>query len=161
MPPSPDPLPLAEIERRDRAVRSWLTALDWRSDPELELMRQVVARSREWFPHAPYFLDHEWNVVDGESQHGKGDLLLTDGQTLVIAVETKWVTPRTGRTAKGSRRKSRRKVEEQAATYARAAARLFLWADAVEGWYVTNDLVEPRCQLRLAAGDLLAARTSD
>lgn len=71
-------------------------------------------------------IDDEWDVVPGAPQHGRGDLLFTDGEGTYAVVEVKHLdVGATGPTARVKRTKKRRQVEAQALTYAAHATARF------------------------------------
>ncbi len=105
----------------DRKLRTELLFSD-RGDVEHELTRQFVANSAELLPGCPYLVAWEWDVVEGRSQDGIGDLVFFDGIDAYAVVEVKAVVGAsgTGNTARVSRRLRRRHVEVQALDYAEA-----------------------------------------
>lgn len=128
-----------EIRRRDALMRAWFAGRDWTGDPEFDLKRDLVARSAELLPDHPYVIDDEWHVSPGFTNSGVGDLLFTDGENSFAVVEVKFIDhASSGRTAKTTRRKRRRSVEEQAVTYAGAVRERFPGAE-VQAYYFTND----------------------
>jgi hypothetical protein len=111
-----------EAARRDRVMRAYFEGKDWDHNDEFVLKRQFVARSAELLPAHPFLIDDEWDVVAGETNQGRGDLVFTDGEGGYAVVEVKYLRDRSGRTARSKRTKSRKEVREQAVTYARAIA---------------------------------------
>ena len=93
-------------------------------------------------PPIPFtqLVGHEWMVHHHYSQFGGvGDLVFKrPGFEEYLVVETKYITTMTGRTARTSRRKARKKVQEQAAFYGRRWKQLHPQADVSYAWY-TND----------------------
>ena len=65
----------------------------------------------------PYIYDYEYYVFPPYSQYGMGDLIFTNGEEKYLIVELKYLTQRSGKTARTSRRKHRNKVLEQAFSY--------------------------------------------
>lgn len=77
-------------------------------------------RKEEILMNYPYIIGHEWEVVEGMSQYGVGDLLFTDGKDKYLVIEVKELSPFSGRNQCVARRKARRKVEEQTIKYMNA-----------------------------------------
>lgn len=97
---------------------------------EEELQDRIIGHSSEIscsFPDSPNsFLGKEFPFLhDREyfphhySHLGKGDLIFTDGQKRFLVVETKYLNPRHGKTARAKRNKYRKKVQAQAIKYAK------------------------------------------
>jgi hypothetical protein len=86
---------------------------------ESQLMAFVITNSNEItiLKNYPYLFSVEYMVRSPYSQFGKGDLIFTNGKNHFLIVELKYLTKNSGRTAQTSRRKHRRKVEEQAFRY--------------------------------------------
>lgn len=65
-----------------------------------------------------YLWNYEYDIVPGYSNHGIGDFLFTNktGDSLAV-VECKALTDATGKTARTSRNKDRKKLRKQACTY--------------------------------------------
>ncbi len=114
----------AEAEHRDRVLRAYFDGRDWDESPEFLLARQLVREGHELLLHFPLLVDYEWEVAEGFSQLGRGDLVFSDGEGDFAVVEVKHVEGGrwggTGRNRRTSMRKKRRKVEEQALGYALA-----------------------------------------
>ena len=86
---------------------------------ELNLAR-IILENQDEIPilnEYPYLLAIEYLMYPPYSQFGKGDLLFYDGGYRLLVVELKSLNNRCGSTARVSRHKARRKVEEQAYRY--------------------------------------------
>jgi hypothetical protein len=128
-----------QIELRDKVLRDFFVGKTWDQNPEFELMRDFVLNSSKLLPNYPFLFEHEWEVVSGESSHGKGDLVFTDGKNAFAVVEMKHVDLLQ---RKERRREKRRKVEEQAKTYTEKfplyLQQIGLSFLKIEGFYYTN-----------------------
>lgn len=114
----------AEAERRDRVLREFFVGKDWDHNDEFILKRSLVLRSGELLPDCPFVIDDEWDVLPGHTNHGRGDLVFTDGEGGFAVVEVKFIdNDRSGRTARVKRTKSRGLVVDQARTYGEIVAR--------------------------------------
>jgi Holliday junction resolvase-like predicted endonuclease len=124
---------------RDRVMRAYFEGRDWDQNPEFQLKRQLVLEGASELSAFPYLLDDEWEVVPGATEGGRGDLLFGDGQGGYAVVEVKYMNPLGGgRTARTARNKKRKKVEEQARTYAEAVRRQHPGAE-VRAFVLTDD----------------------
>lgn len=99
-------------------------------------------------PRYRYLIEDEWEVVSNRTDQGRGDLVFTDGDRAFATIEVKWIdlpdSNRNSSTVQVSRRKKRRKVEEQAAKYATLyAKKRNLCLEAVEAFIFTNDCDRP------------------
>ncbi|MEO1744208.1 MAG: hypothetical protein AAFR99_20675 [Cyanobacteria bacterium J06629_9] len=114
---------LSEIRRRDQVIRAYIEGRDWDSIGEYALKRQLVLESRRLLPDYPYVIDDEWDVEPGHTQHGRGDLIFTDGRGCFAVVEVKYIdlggVNRTGssRTKRTRNNRKRKKLREQAPKY--------------------------------------------
>jgi hypothetical protein len=110
------------IEYRDRVLRDYFKGRNWDSNSEYELKRKLVLDSHQLLPNYPYVIEDEWEVEVDRADHGRGDLVFTDGEGNFAVIELKWIdlvgVGKAGTTKRASNRKKRRKVEEQAARYA-------------------------------------------
>ena len=134
---------LKEIKRRDAVLRAFFAGKDWDENDEFKLKRAFVLRSEEFLPEHPYLYADEWEVVPGETNQGRGDLLFTDGVGSFAVVEVKYIdSGRTGSTVRTKRRKSRRHVGEQAAKFAEAVRAWRIATGAVYGYALTDEYFE-------------------
>lgn len=138
---------IEEAARRDAVLRAYLQGRDWDDNDEFKLKRAFVLASASWLPDHPYLVDDEWDVKPGHPNHGRGDLVFTDGVGRFAVVEVKYIDlERTGKTARVKRTKDRGKVLEQAETYAQDWAARTRGDSEVVGFAYTNegggDLVE-------------------
>ncbi len=111
---------LEETRRRDAILRGYFSGRDWDAVGEYGLKRTLVLQ--RLLGAYPYVIDDEWEVVPGHTNHGRGDLVFTDGEGRFAVVEVKYIDlesiHRHGPTKRTSNRKKRRKVEDQAREYA-------------------------------------------
>lgn len=132
----------AEAQRRDRVLRCWFEGRDWSKSPEYQLARSLVMEPPEILQEFAFVVDYEWEVVEGFSQLGRGDLVFTDGLASYAVVEVKYVEGGrwggSGRNRRNHMREKRRKVEEQAWTYAHAWLRQHPDARSVSLFLLTN-----------------------
>ncbi len=136
---------LRDIKRRDQVLRTYFHGRDWNENSEYGLKRQLIQNSQELLPDYKYVVEDEWEVVSNRPQHGKGDLVFTDGNGCFAVIEVKWIdlidSTRKGTTRRNSNTKKRRKVESQAIEYAECYANSAgLDADSkVEAFVFTNE----------------------
>ena len=129
-----------EMRRRDSVLRAFFQGKDWEQNEEFVLKRQLVLRSHELLPDFPFLIDDEWEVVSGQTNEGKGDLLFANEKGEIAVVEVKFIdTDRTGRTARSKRTDSRSKVWKQAFIYAGHAARRYPEYPTIFSCYYTNE----------------------
>ena len=82
------------------------------------LQEQVIRYQRNHPPFTQLYYAQEWEVIPGYSQFGKGDLVFKrPGFEEYLVIETKYIRTDSGKTARGSRTKNRKKVVEQALRY--------------------------------------------
>lgn len=142
---------LSEIQRRDQVIRSYLQGRDWDAVGEYGLKRQLVLESRRLLPDYRYVIDDEWEVEPGRTQHGKGDLVFTDGRGFFAVVEIKYIdligTHRTGsgKTKRRNNNKKRNKVKEQAPKYLELLSKKLGDASALKAYVFTNEDEMPQC----------------
>ena len=134
------PLQRAEAMHRDRVLRSYFAGNDWDRGDEFLLIRDLVVRSSELLPDYPYVIEHEWDVVAGKTNEGRGDLVFSDGGCRYAVVEVKHIDLQSsGDTAKTKRTKSRKKVKEQAVFYADRMAMRLESESTVAAYSFTNE----------------------
>jgi hypothetical protein len=107
---------------------------------EHSLQQQLIS-IREVDKRLPYtqLYAQEWEVEPGLPQFGKGDLVFKrPGFEEYLVVETKYITDNTGRVAITNRKRSRKKVLEQARRYGAALQRRYPEADVKIATY-TNE----------------------
>ena len=88
---------------------------------ECDLQKRLIVGVRvaplEILPYKDVYAQ-EWDVVPGQTQCGKGDLVFKQpGLDKFLVVETKYLTTNSGHTARASRNRGRQKVIEQAYRY--------------------------------------------
>jgi hypothetical protein len=150
-----------EIKHRDNVLRAYFQGRDWDKNNEYYLKQKFVTNSVIFMPGYPYLIDDEWEVEPSRAEKGKGDLLFTDGAGRFAIVEVKWIDlegpngSRTGSTRRGSNRKKRRQVEEQAVKYAQSLGRLLDSFIEIEGYSYTNADPTPQLWAKLTPDDIL------
>lgn len=116
------PMPLFILKRdKDQRLRARdiVNALDEELFPEvlvhLLLLEQRTSLDEDGFS---YLWDYEYEVVPGYSQYGRGDFIFSNksGDSLAV-VECKALTNATGKTARTSRNRDRKKLRKQSCTY--------------------------------------------
>ena len=81
------------------------------------LQKQVIRYQRNHPPFTQLYAQ-EWEVIPGYSQFGKGDLVFKrPAFEEYLVIETKYIRTDSGKTARGSRTRNRKKVVEQALRY--------------------------------------------
>ena len=135
----------ADIERRNRVLRTYFQERDWDENNEYALKRYLVLHSHELLPDHPLLMDDEWEVEPNRNQEGKGDLLFSDGAGRFAVVEVKWLNQdKSGKTARTSRTQKRNKVRDQAVEYAHALAQRLETFTQIEGYCFTNEYPKPQ-----------------
>lgn len=127
---------LTEVKRRNDILRAYFRGRDWDQGTEATLTRELVLSSHDLLPEFPYLIDHEWEEVPGRTQHGRGDLLFTDGASRYAVVEVKSIT------ASGNNTNRRTAVECQARRYLEAAQARFPGAEVVAYVYTDDPAYE-------------------
>ena len=89
----------------------------------------------EPFKRYPYVFKWEYLVYPPFSNLGKGDLILADGKGGFLIVELKKLHSGTGKTARTSRNKAKKKVKKQAEYYARVFKRKHPEASVQAAWF--------------------------
>jgi len=92
-------------------------------------------------PPIPYtqLKECEWMIEHSHPQYGVGDVVFKlPGFEDYLVVETKYMTNKTGKTARSRRGQGRKKVQEQAEFYGRRWKQLHPEADVSYAWF-TND----------------------
>jgi len=131
---------MSDYAHRDRVMRAWFDGRTWDSNDEFLLKRRLLAANLPELAVFPLLIDDEWEVVSGETNHGRGDLLFTDGAGAFAVVEVKrFPALFGGKTSRTCRNKKRKAVREQAWTYARAVLRNLVDAQSVEVFVYTDD----------------------
>ncbi len=123
----------------DRELREMFAARECEPDFEYGLKRELVLRSHSLLPNYPFVVMHEWEVEEGRSQYGQGDLVFTDGRGQFAVVEVKYLPEHSGRTARTKRTKARKEVRAQARWYASIIAGRKHGHGAVLAFIYTND----------------------
>ena len=135
---------LEEIKRRHWIIHDYIIGRTWDKNPEFLLIKQIVSGEiiQEYTEKYPYNYDYEWEVYDGYSNLGKGDLVLTDAHGNFLIIECKYINLNaTGQTARSKRRKSRRDVKKQTKDYIKAFKIKNFEAKNVIGLAVTNEKI--------------------
>ncbi len=100
---------------------------------------KVNNRKEEILMKYRYIIGYEWDVVKYMTQYGVGDLLFTDGKDNYLVMEVKKLSIFSGRNQCVARRKTRRKVEEQAQHYMSEYRRMNPGAKSIKGVAVASD----------------------
>ena len=88
------------------------------------LQQQIIHDVNKRLPYT-LLCKQEWEVVPGHSQFGKGDLVFKQpGLENYLVIETKYIRTDSGKAARTARRRSRKKVNEQALRYGAAFKQL-------------------------------------
>jgi len=147
---------LEEIKQKDKELREKI--LSGNIDPIvfngdyflvksiIELQTELLKSNREprnkkekYLMKYPNIFLHEWYVVEGMSQYGKGDLVFTDGNKKFLIVEVKELSLNSGRNQCVARTKSRKKVKKQAINYMSAFRKKFPGAKSIKGAAVAGN----------------------
>ena len=133
---------LEEIRHRNKIIREYITGRTWDKNSEFLLIQKIINGDivQNYIEKYSYIFDYEWEVIDGYTNHGKGDLVFTDAQGNFLIIECKYINlNETGKTARTKRRNNRRHIEKQVPKYINA----FKWktpdAKNVIGIGVTNE----------------------
>ncbi len=81
-----------ELVHRDLVIRNFINGKDWDQNPEFLLVKDVIndlGNRRPELINYKYIYDYEWEVKQGETHKGKGDLIFTDGNENYLIVECK------------------------------------------------------------------------
>lgn len=132
---------MADFLERDRVLRAYLTGRTWDQNPEFQLARGLVLDGHAELAAFHLVFDYEWEVTPGHTNGGRGDLVFTDGAGSYAVVEVKFIDKgRSGSTARSKRTDSRKRVWEQASTYAWALnAVLGEAASNIRSFTLTNE----------------------
>jgi len=129
---------LQEYKETDQRLRKKILTREYTPETEAEITFNITMCNI--FKHTyPYLYKHEWEVVEGRSQHGRGDLVFTNGKNSYLIVECKYINQNGGKTARSARRQKRRKAELQAWRYAEIFAQLTPQALQVGYVHITNE----------------------
>ncbi len=88
----------------------------------------------------PYLWKCEYLVNPPYSQCGKGDLVFSNGKDLALVIELKFLSTKTGKTARNQRKYKRKKVRLQALKYAKLLKESFPSFRIFYGWITNQDL---------------------
>ncbi len=84
------------LKHRDNTIRSYIINRNWDKNPEFLIVKEVINHLAEKMPQFreyKYAYDYEWEVVQGRTDKGKGDLVFTDGLGKFLIVECKKKDP--------------------------------------------------------------------
>ncbi len=84
------------LKLRDKTIRSYIINRYWDKNPEFLIVKEVInhlAEKRPQFREYKFAYDYEWEVVQGRTDKGKGDLVFTDGLGRFLIVECKKKDP--------------------------------------------------------------------
>ncbi len=146
-----------EYVKIDRKLRKFILSIDTSSslhaNGDVTLVQSIIKGQSKLIqnPEKPkdrkeeillkylYIFKYEWHVMYGLSQYGVGDLVLTDGNDNYLVMEVKRLSPFSGKNQCVSRRKTRRKVEEQTQFYMSEFRKLYPKAKSIIGIAVASD----------------------
>ena len=89
-------IPKKELIHRDNTIRNYIINRTWDKNPEFLIVQDVIRNLGEKIPqfrNYKYAYDYEWEVVQGRTNEGKGDLVFTDGLGKFLIVECKKKDP--------------------------------------------------------------------
>lgn len=145
------------IKLEDKRLRDFILSIDkniaWRLNGDFTLVQSIIKqqtkllgsieipqnRNMKALVKYRYIFDYEWDIVQGMSQYGVGDLVFTDGNENYLVMEIKQLSYRSGRNQCVARRKARRKVEEQTIKYTNAFRRKHPEAKSIIGIAVASN----------------------
>lgn len=84
-----------DLKFRDDVIRTYILKRDWDENNEFQLTQKIVSLKyhdimlNQSLQKYPYIFDYEYEVVPNLPQHGKGDLMLTDGEKNALIVKKK------------------------------------------------------------------------
>ena len=134
-----------QIEYRNQVLRTYFRDRNWDKNDEYLLKQQFVKHSIILLPEYPYLIEDEWEVKDGQSDKGKGDLVFASEHSHFAVVEIKYIDlESTGHTSSTRRTAKRQAVKKQAINYAATYAMRHL--ENVEAFAFTNENERP-CSL--------------
>ncbi len=91
------PLDKDDVQHRHDTISNYIKNRMWDMHPEgkkieFELVREVVenlSKRRPELEEYKYIYNYEWEVIPGETDKGKGDLVFTDGVNKFLIIECK------------------------------------------------------------------------
>lgn len=85
-----------DLINRDKTIRNYINNRNCDNNPEFLIVQDVIRNLGEKTPQFrkyKYAYDYEWEVVQGRTDKGKGDLVFTDGLGKFLIVECKKKDP--------------------------------------------------------------------
>ena len=131
-----------EILKRDNIIRSYILERTWDKNDEFLLIQRIINGDikDELLSKYSYVYDYEWEVFDGASNLGKGDLVFTDGKSNFLVVECKYIDlDDQGSTARTRRTKKRKDIKEQPKKYISSFKKKHPEAASVMGLGISNE----------------------
>jgi hypothetical protein len=140
---------LEKIENRDQVLHRYFDGRNWDENGEFILKRKLVLERTQLLPEYRYVIEDEWEVTDGRTDLGRGDLVFTDGNGCFAVVEVKWLDLASGATARKRRNYKRNQVKDQAGKYAKHYQNRLMSNESgsmrsIEAFYFTNDCKKPQ-----------------
>ena len=131
-----------EIIRRDKLIRLYILGRTWDKNDEFLLIQRIINGDikNELLSKYSYVYDYEWEVFDGASNLGKGDLVFTNDKRDFLIVECKYIDiDDVGSTARRRRTMKRKKIKEQTEKYIYSFKNKHPEVESVKGLGITNE----------------------
>eukprot|EP01028_Stygiella_incarcerata_P006535 TRINITY_DN2668_c1_g3_i1.p1 TRINITY_DN2668_c1_g3~~TRINITY_DN2668_c1_g3_i1.p1 ORF type:complete len:672 (+),score=181.94 TRINITY_DN2668_c1_g3_i1:362-2377(+) len=99
------------LAKRDTVIRQYLAHVASSGDEKASVALAFTNSDdvlRKW----PFIYQYEWEFIPGHSNDGKGDIVLTNGN-MFLAVETQYLTSRSGSTMCTKRTQKRKEIRER------------------------------------------------
>lgn len=129
-----------EYRIRDKKQRARIFNISANNSSELNLIREVIKKIKKiWnrnLKKYSYVWNHEWCPVIGQTDKGKGDLVLTDGNRNFLVVECKFISYFGN---KSNRTHNRKKVKDQTIFYMKKFKELNFGEISILGMAYTNE----------------------
>ena len=132
-----------QYKNNDSMLRRLIRVKTLRPSPNETLLLAFSLEHQQQIPifsDFPFVVDYEYELKQGLMNHGKGDLILTNGNKKYLVVEAKHITQAEGRNARARRRQQRNKVNEQVTFYLDKFLEKYPNADA-DGFALTNEIL--------------------
>jgi len=142
-------LNINELQGLDKIHRRIIRNISNRPCSDENLLTAFFVRYQKKIPPInkyPYIFRYEYEVNPGYSNHGKGDLIFTDGKNNFCIVEIKFLTEKSGRNYCVKRTQKRKKVRWQERYY-KSCFQKKNPTDKVESCHLTNDLFKHKLEL--------------
>lgn len=131
-----------EIIRRDNIIRTYIKERTWDKNDEFLLIQRIINgdKKEKILSKYPYVYDYEWEVFDGASNLGKGDLVFTNGKSNFLIVECKYIDLEAqGRTARTRKTKKRKEIKDQPKKYISCFKKKHPEAVSINGLGISNE----------------------